>query len=173
MTRQGAKLMVALIGAAACSTTAGEDRREGSSSAPTMQVGTDLSDGGSDKRAEEGAGSTWSDVYRDLFGPTAPASCAGAGMCHGSAEESGASASHGYVCATKDGCRASILSSETGLVQPGDAVSPERSTLVQVLRRRSTNGSIVGSMPKRSSFVFSDAAMNRITTWIRNGAPDD
>lgn len=122
---------------------------------------------------DAGAGVTWTALYRDLFGPTTPSGCAGSGACHGSAGESGAQASNGYVCATKGGCRESMLSLETGLVQSRDFAAPSKSMLVDVLRRRDANGTIVGSMPKRSSYVFSSDSIRRIETWIANGAPDD
>jgi hypothetical protein len=118
-------------------------------------------------------GTTWSALYRDLFGSSAAASCAGTSVCHGSASASGAIGSHGYVCADAKGCRASMLSNEAALVQPSDATAPEKSTLIQVLRRQSSGGVLVGSMPKRSQFVFTNEQLARIETWIRNGAPDD
>ena len=122
---------------------------------------------------DSGVGVTWTALYRDLFSPTAPSGCAGSGTCHGAAGESGAQGSNGYVCATKEGCRESMLSLETGLVQSRDFAAPRKSTLIAVLRRRDANGAIVGSMPKRSSYVFSEDSIRRIETWIANGAPDD
>jgi hypothetical protein len=66
-----------------------------------------------------------------------------------------------------------MLSIDAALVQSSDAAAPEKSTLVQVLRRRTASGKTLGTMPKRSGYVFSDDAIARIETWIRNGAPDD
>lgn len=120
--------------------------------------------------AQEGAGGdTWPDLYRDFFGPSARSSCA-ATTCHGSPESSGARGSHGFVCADQDQCRESMLSPDTGLVQLGDVGTPSESTLVQILRRRSESGGIVGVMPKSSRYVFSDDSIERIETWIGNGA---
>ncbi len=124
-------------------------------------------------QADAGGGTTWTDLYRDFFGPTAPASCAGSGgACHGAPGQSGARVS-GYVCATRDGCRASMLSADTGLVQESDFAAPEESTLVTVLRRRSATGELEGTMPKGSSYELSHDAIARIEAWIRSGAPDD
>jgi hypothetical protein len=117
-------------------------------------------------------GATWSALYRDFFGPTGAASCAGNGTCHGAPDQSGAEGSNGYVCASQDGCRESMLSLVTGVVQASDAQAPEQSTLVTMLRRRTSSG-VVGSMPKLSSYVFDSGSIDRIETWIRNGAPND
>lgn len=154
----------ALLVAVACG-SAGEDngaRSTENASDPTEADGLD-----------GGAGATWTDLYRDLFGPAAPASCAGSGACHGALEQSGAQASRGYVCATKESCRSSMLSSGTGLIQPGDFAAPEKSKLVTALRRESASGGVVGTMPKRSTYVFSRQSIARIEAWIRNGAPND
>lgn len=163
------------IAACSASTTSPEARDESLNEAAAVSAGTD--DGKVAQAPEDlldaGSGTTWTDLYRDLFGPTGGASCAGNGPCHGSAEESGASGSHGYVCASREGCRESMLSLETGLVQASDSTAPEKSTLVATLRRRSAKGGIVGTMPKRSEYVFSHDSIARIEAWIRNGAPDD
>jgi hypothetical protein len=125
--------------------------------------------------AMTGSGTTWSDLYRDFFGPTGKASCAGNGTCHGDATQQGAKSSGGYVCAgDKVACRASLLSDDTGLIQlPRDQTEPEASGLVQELRRRKPDGSVVGLMPKTPECVFESAAIDRIETWIKNGAPND
>jgi hypothetical protein len=182
--RLGAMAIV-LVASAACSTGTGDakhggggraddDRKREQPSAPEQAPAGASDEGGvASSVVDAGAGTTWTALYRDFFGPTAPASCAGSGACHGSSEASGADGSNGYVCASRDGCRASMLSVETGLVQASDADAPEKSTLVDVLRRRSANGGTVGSMPKSSTYVFSDESIARVEAWIRNGAPDD
>jgi hypothetical protein len=87
----------------------------------------------------------------------------------------GAKSSGGFVCPTdKAACRTSLLSADTGLVMiPKDQASPELSGLVQELRRRKPDGTVVGLMPKRPACVFEQLAIDRIQTWIKNGAPDD
>ena len=67
----------------------------------------------------------------------------------------------------------SMLSPAAALVQEADFGLPEQSSLVLILRRRSVNGSVLGSMPKQSAYVFSSNSMARIETWIGNGAPAD
>jgi hypothetical protein len=125
--------------------------------------------------ADAGSGTHWSDLYRDFFGPTGAASCAGNGTCHGDANQSGAKSSGGYVCgANKDDCRASLLSENTGLIAlPADQAAPEKSGLVTELRRKKADGTVVGLMPKTPACVFEPEAIDRITTWIKNGAPND
>lgn len=120
---------------------------------------------------DAGTGATWTDLYRDLFGPTGGASCAGDGLCHGSADQAGAVAS-GFVCDSQAGCRASMLGN-SGLVKSADFTAPQQSFLATIVRRRRSDGSLLGSMPKRPAYVFSRASMERIQTWIQNGAPDD
>lgn len=172
------------IAAAACSSSSDDDKDKDDRTEAEAKDDTTRArgpSGGSTSGAEAppegtvdaGVGVTWTALYRDLFGPSAESGCAGSGTCHGAAGESGAEGSNGYVCATKDGCRESLLSLETGLVQSRDFAAPSKSTLIDVLRRRDANGAIVGSMPKRSSYVFSQDSIRRIETWIANGAPDD
>ena len=122
---------------------------------------------------DAGAGTTWTDLYRDLFGPTGQASCAGNATCHGAADQAGAHGSFGYVCATRDGCRESMLSLATGLVQAQDFDAPAESGLVAALRRRSARGTVVGTMPRTAPYVFSHDSIARIETWISHGAPAD
>ncbi|MBN9167259.1 MAG: hypothetical protein BGO98_17810 [Myxococcales bacterium 68-20] len=177
-------LALFIIAAAACSSSSDDDNdkdrqteADGKDDASHARGPSGGSTSGAEPPPEDtvdaGAGVTWTALYRDLFGPMAPSGCAGSGTCHGAAGESGAQASNGYVCATKEGCRESMLSLETGLVQSRDFSAPSKSTLVDVLRRRDANGAVVGSMPKRSSYVFSRDSIDRIETWIANGAPDD
>ncbi len=116
---------------------------------------------------------SWSALYKDVFGPTGTASCAGTGACHGSKDQLGARGSGGFVCADQDGCRASILDPATGpLVGPEDKSAPETSGLYGVLRRVE-GGRTVGIMPKTPAYVFTEAELGRIKTWIANGAPND
>jgi hypothetical protein len=161
--RRGIWLCLVLL-ATACGGAIDENAQRGGAQATPGQGDGGATDG-------EG-GTTWSALYRDFFGPAATSSCAGNATCHDSASAPGATGSHGYVCADQKGCRSSMLSEDAALVQPSDATAPEKSTLIQVLRRQTSDG-VVGSMPKRSSFTFTSEQIARIETWIRNGAPDD
>ncbi|AKU95388.1 hypothetical protein AKJ09_02052 [Labilithrix luteola] len=126
-----------------------------------------------EEQVDAGSGTTWTDLYRDFFGPTGAASCSSSGTCHGDPAAAGTTKSAGYLCADKDGCRQSMLSDTTALIQTRDFSAPEGSTLVRILWQRKTNGTLTGSMPKTPRYVFSRASLERIQTWIGNGAPND
>jgi len=123
---------------------------------------------------EEGSGDKWSDIYRDLLGPTGkPGSCSLVKTCHGSAEESGAKASNFFVCGTsKDDCRQKLI--DTNLINEDDKAAPEKAGLVTVLRTRNPDKTFKGIMPKEpKDCFFTPTSLNRITTWIKNGFPND
>lgn len=123
--------------------------------------------------ADAGSGTTWTDLYRDFFGPNGAGSCVGNGTCHGDPSKPGSSASK-FVCEDKDACRASMVSEESGLViLPRDAADPHNSGLVQELRRKNADGTVSGLMPKRPNCAFDTDAIARIETWIKNNAPND
>lgn len=170
---------VAVLGAAACATATGDvsggDARF-DASAPAFDDSSDFGEGGvpPEDLRDAGSGTTWTALYRDLFGPSAPSGCAGDGDCHGTATQAGAEASGGFVCADQAGCRDSLLSPSTGLVQAKDAAEPSKAALIFELRHRNAAGKVVGIMPKRpASYVFSHDSMARIETWIQNGSPND
>lgn len=150
------------IAATACSSSSenrGMDEPTGGDASREVSTdgGTSDAELSPEESVDAGSGVTWTALYRDLFGPTAQSGCAGSGACHGAASESGALVSNGYVCATQQGCRESILSLETGLVQSRDFAAPSKSTLVLVLRRRDANGTIKGAMPKASPYEIGRA----------------
>lgn len=126
-----------------------------------------------EEREDAGTGATFTDLYRDLFGPTGKASCAGDGLCHGAPEKAGAKGSSGFVCSDATTCWTTLTTGGSALVTASDASSPTTSALYLTLRHRRDDGSIVGNMPKRPLYVFSSASMDRVTTWIRNGAKND
>lgn len=185
MTTMRAMTALLLVALGACSSSSGSPQSDTSKThttpseptpAPTAgdDSGSSTTDGGAPEDAiDAGSGTTWTDLYRDLFGATSPASCAGSGACHGDANQAGARSSNGFVCTDKDGCRNSLLSADTGLVQASDSAAPEQGALIHTLRHRTTSGSVTGTMPKGGSYVFSRASVTRIETWIRNGAPND
>ncbi|MDF2695185.1 MAG: hypothetical protein K0S65_3568 [Labilithrix sp.] len=121
-----------------------------------------------------GTGTTWSDLYNDVFGPTGePGSCSFRGNCHGSADAAGARSGAGIECFDRAGCRQSFL--DKNLVSPDDAAAPEESgLLLGLLRYRRADGSTVGFMPQEpANFYFPDSCLERIKTWIAGGAKDD
>jgi hypothetical protein len=115
---------------------------------------------------DRGDGSTFSDLYRDFFGPTGRASCSAQSICHVRGG-TGAQTSGGYVCVPD---QASCWSSMTSTIVPhGGSASPEQTTLYKALRKAPpTPGS--GPMPRNSSFAFCPDDLKRIADWISTGA---
>lgn len=145
----------------------GADRFD--AAAPTTPGPTDEICGG----ADGGTGATFTDLYRDVFGPTGGASCARFGTCHGTAAQTGAQVSGGFVCDTQAGCRATMFTANPPLVKPADFPSPQTSLLIQTLRHRTAEGTLVGIMPDQPKCVLSQDAIARIQTWIGGGALDN
>ncbi len=119
-----------------------------------------------------GTGTQWSDLYRDIFGPTGrPGSCAFLSTCHGSADADGVKAG-GVSCVDARGCRQSFL--DLKLVKPENQSDPDKATLFLVIRNRDATGTVRGFMPRTpSSFVFPAKSIERMKAWIRDGAPDN
>jgi hypothetical protein len=118
------------------------------------------------------AGSTWTDLYRDYFGTTGVASCAGDGFCHGGTSQHGYVVS-GYLCppGNKNGCYAGITSPAdggAGLLTPGDSFHQDY--ISQVLRQEHDAG---GGMPKSPDYTFTPVDIERISGWIEAGAPNN
>ncbi len=165
---------LALASAVACSSDPASSG--GDAGSPVGEDGGDTSTevDRPEERTDAGSGATFTDLYRDFFGPTGQASCAGDGLCHGSPEKAGAKGSSGFVCATeKAACWTSMTTGASALVTAADATSPSTSALVLSIRHRRPDGGVVGNMPKRPLYVFSVASMQRITTWIAAGAKND
>lgn len=133
--------------------------------AACAEASTDQVDGGNLKAptpsgpVDAGAGITFTDLYRDLFGPTGSASCSGGGgSCHGTASPPG-----GFGCGSnKSDCRTSVAALAAG-------ADFKSSGLFAILRK--SNGE--GRMPKSPTFVFDDPTLNRIAAWAAAGAKDD
>ncbi len=121
---------------------------------------------------DAGSGDNWGALYRDYFGTTGKASCAGtAGACHGDATSLGAENSN-FVCGTTVGdCYTGITSTSVGIVTVGDTTDdPKNSGLYAVLRK--TCGG--GAMPKEPATVtFTPGDMARIAGWIGAGSPNN
>jgi hypothetical protein len=118
------------------------------------------------------AGTTWSSLYRDYFGPSGVASCAGNGACHGGTSQPGYQTS-GFLCPAGDasqGCYASMTSVGDGgadLVEPG--VSFASDELSQVLCQ--SDGT--GIMPLYCTYYFTTVDIERIGDWVNAGAKDN
>jgi hypothetical protein len=113
-------------------------------------------------------GATWSDLYRDCFGPD-QASC-GQPACHGSMSDPGFQSS-GFVCgATSASCYAGMTAMNS-IVPSGGTSTPSTTPLYENIRKAPPN--VGGTMPKSSNFAFNQADLDRISTWIANGAKND
>jgi hypothetical protein len=114
---------------------------------------------------DSGSGITWTDLYRDFFGPTSVASCKGNGTCHGTAAEGGGGV---WVCGdTQLSCYTGMTATAAALI---DTKNPASSTLLGV-GLRSASG---GNMPLTpASYVFSDASIKRISAWMAAGAQNN
>jgi len=123
---------------------------------------------------------SWRGIYRDLFGKSAPSSCAGTASCHGALGQQGVSSAR-FLCSNVDECYDSMRSKgadkklQSGLVVDADIGKPDDALLFKVLRTRRADGSVSeGTMPARpADFAFSQAQIANLTTWITNGAKKD
>jgi hypothetical protein len=170
---RGAALVAIGITAAACAASCATATGDVSGGDPRFaeDAGGDAPTSFPEDDIDAGAGTTWTDLYRDLFGPTGGGSCAGNGTCHGAADQAGTK-SVGFLCADQDGCRASLFA--TSLVRALDAQKPDDSGLIGVMRHRSPSGAIVGLMPRApGTYVFSHDSIARVRAWIAAGAPND
>lgn len=117
-------------------------------------------------KIDRAGGSTWPELYRDYFGPSGAASCAGSGVCHGASDQPGAKAS-GYVCAgSADDCYAGMVKGH--LFIPGDTSKAPDAVVLHVVLRKSDG---TGFMPKSPAKVFGTGDMARIDAWLAAGAP--
>jgi hypothetical protein len=133
---------------------------------PAAFVGCDLTE-----TIDAGSGTKWSDLYRDLFGPTSAAKCANP-ACHGSEDGAGFKTSS-FKCFDEKGCRQGML--DYGLVSiERDPKDPESSALVGIVRHCDEERKTKGTMPDQPrSYYFSRASLARIEDWIRGGAQDN
>jgi hypothetical protein len=160
--------VLSLSAAIACTNAPAEEEGGGLRFDPTPDAGC----GTASATVDAGDGHNWSDLYRDYFGPTGIASCAGtAGACHGEPTGLGAQNS-GFTCAGGvSGCYTGITSPTAALVTVGDTKDdPTNSSLYLVLRKACGGG----EMPKvPATLTFSVADMKRITDWIAAGSPNN
>jgi len=160
--------VLALSASAACAKATGEVRGgdDEQNTTPAIFIGCDLTE-----TIDAGSGTNFSDLYRDLFGPTGAAKCANP-ACHGSEDGAGFKTA-GFKCFDEKGCRLGMI--DYGLVSlERDPKAPESSALVGIIRRCDENGTTRGTMPQQPrSYYFSRASLARIQDWIRAGAPDN
>ena len=134
-------------------------------------------------RGDNGTGITWTDLYREYFGPGAAASCAGTGACHGGEGQPGFKSSR-YLCSDKDQCWASMRDKDgdaakhSGLVKESDLGMPESSQLLAIELRHDAvqaDGTTkrVGSMPKNPQYTFTPVGLARIRDWAKAGGKND
>jgi hypothetical protein len=121
-----------------------------------------------DSGCPSASGCTWTALYRDFFGPSGKASCAGTGTCHGDTKQAGYQGSL-YLCPNdQTGCYNGITSAQSGLLTPGKSFN---ATGLYVTLRKS-DGS--GLMPKQpSSVFFTPDELSRIGAWYSAGTPND
>jgi len=118
------------------------------------------------------AGATWSALYRDYFGPTGVASCAGDGNCHGGTSQRGYQVSQ-YLCPPsggKAGCFAGITSQGDG---GANLILPDASFSDDLLSQILCQGQGVGMMPLGCTYTFTPVDMTRIGDWVAAGAQDN
>jgi hypothetical protein len=118
------------------------------------------------------AGTTWRALYRDYFGPSGVASCAGGEECHGSTLQLGYESSN-FLCPAGDaeaGCYAGITSWGT---DGADLIQPDASFSHDMLSEELCQGDGAGTMPLDCSYVFTPVDMKRIADWVNAGALDN
>jgi hypothetical protein len=121
------------------------------------------------------AGITWSSLYRDYFGPTGRASCAGTGSCHGTSSGQGAEVSS-FLCPSGDGGVKACWASMTSRGANGaDLLTPDASfsasSLDSVLCQQ--GGGFMpagGTLAGGCAYIFSPTDLDRLEDWFNAGA---
>jgi hypothetical protein len=122
-----------------------------------------------DDAGDRGDGSSFTDLYRDFFGPTGLASCSAHSICH-VPNGLGAVRSNGYVCfPDQPTCWATMTNT---IVPAGGTNMPETTTLYKALRKAPPTP-VSGPMPFQSTFAFCPNDLARIKAWIVAGAAND
>jgi hypothetical protein len=126
---------------------------------------------------------SWTGIYRDFFSRRALSSCAGRTSCHADATGLGAKGSN-FICADKKSCWDTMRHqinvdpnvSRVPLIADSDIAAPENAYLFKVVRLITNDGVQHHNleMPKvPSDFYFKPDDIDRMQTWIRNGALND
>lgn len=122
----------------------------------------------------DGGGTTFTDLYIDIFGKQALGGCAYQVSCHGTADGDGAQDNAGLQCyPDKSSCRKSLL--ERNLIVPGQGT---QGVLFNanggILRTPQNPGAGEPRMPKApAGYVMPQSCVDRIQAWIAAGAPDN
>lgn len=168
MTRRALLAFFALASGAACAQASGDVKGGDAlfdASAPKVTTSSE---------GDAGPDPTWNGLYRDFFGPSGKASCAGDGTCHGDASQPGAQASAWICNQDKDACYKSIRG-DSGLVTDADVTNTDPTKLpflLDIIRKDQPAGQ--NRMPKRPTTIsFSIDDVARIKAWIKNGAKND
>jgi hypothetical protein len=103
-----------------------------------------------------GSGATWTDLYRDVFGPTGTPSCVSQGSCHGSGGF-GSNVSSGPDCYDSREAGADEAACEVEFVAKWAPIA--------IALRRQNGATIKGTMPQQPVGVFSAPTLDRIRTW--------
>jgi hypothetical protein len=132
----------------------------------------DASSDGKVEPVDIGSGTKWSDLYRDIFGPTnRPGSCVFKAGCHGSETSAGVTGG-GIRCFDQKGCREGLIAAN--LIKQENVANPDSAPLFLVVRHRKANGEESGFMPKEpADFYFPAKSIDRMKTWIKDGFKDD
>jgi hypothetical protein len=77
-----------------------------------------------------------------------------------------------FVCTSEAGCRTSMLG-KSNMIAQASMSKPENTLLYGVLRKKRSDGTITGTQPKSPLVVFHTKTLDRIKTWIQNGATAD
>jgi hypothetical protein len=131
------------------------------------------------------AGSTWTDLYADYFGPCGRAGCSGQSECHLDASSAGVPLS-GFVCgATQQSCWEGValgIPPDAGGVFPPIVTGGE---LLSALHKSQPTGQDLDDMPcgeaaisaacppASSPYAFTPSDLARISSWIQQGAQDN
>lgn len=174
-------LFVSLLLAASCSAdpnaVKGGAPREGFDAAapPPFDAGvTEVTD----KNAPP---TSWRGIYRDFFGRASRSGCAGNGTCHEAVGQTGVSVGS-FICPDATICWQSLRSKhpegklQSGLVTDGDVADPAGAHLFEVIRIKQPDGTVAKNlnMPQLpADFAFTQEEVERMKTWIKNGANND
>jgi hypothetical protein len=133
-----------------------------------------------------GTGTTWPDLYRDIFAPgdggTPEAgsgvvgSCTFKSFCHGIKGETGWTS--GLRCSSQQECYASLTKGDPDAGTPGlnlvVAGEAQNSPLLTGILRAIRDGERTGIMPQEpAEYTFHPDTLRRIATWIDAGAKPD
>ena len=122
---------------------------------------------------------SWKGLYRDFFGRGAVSGCNRSG-CHSAAGAGGVPSSN-FLCSDVDSCYQTLRTGKhpaqkVALVEDSAIAAPESAFLFRTLRLQAADGTVTQNlgMPQTpATFAFSVADVDRMKTWIRNGAKND